>query len=39
MNKVLSLQKETISRDVQLKARSLLSFNCKTSSNASIFIC
>ncbi|WP_196299118.1 class III lanthipeptide [Priestia aryabhattai] len=39
MNKVLSLQKETVSKDVQLKAKSSKSVNCKTSSNASWFIC
>nr|MBU5235663.1 class III lanthipeptide [Vibrio cholerae] len=33
MNKVLSLQKEVISKDVQLKAKSLASIQCKGSSN------
>ncbi|MFJ9461786.1 class III lanthipeptide, partial [Viridibacillus arvi] len=37
MNKVLSLQKESISKDVQLKAKSAQSVQCKTSSNASWF--
>ncbi|CAM5733898.1 MULTISPECIES: class III lanthipeptide [Niallia] len=39
MNKVLSLQKEAISKDVQLKAKSLASIQCKGSSNASWFFC
>ncbi|MEK4761128.1 class III lanthipeptide [Viridibacillus sp. FSL E2-0187] len=39
MNKVLSLQKESISKDVQLKAKSSGSIQCKTSSNASWFLC
>ncbi|WP_213087327.1 class III lanthipeptide [Niallia circulans] len=39
MNKVLSLQKETVSKDVQLKAKSSGSIVCKKSSNASWFFC
>lgn len=39
MNKVLSLQKEAVSKDVQLKARSSKSFICKGSSHASWFYC
>ncbi|MFP7473379.1 class III lanthipeptide [Niallia taxi] len=39
MNKVLSLQKESISKDVQLKAKSSRSIVCKGSSNASWFLC
>ncbi|WP_368538741.1 class III lanthipeptide [Viridibacillus arvi] len=36
---MLSLQKESISKDVQLKAKSSGSIQCKTSSNASWFLC
>ncbi|MCM2981525.1 class III lanthipeptide [Niallia circulans] len=39
MNKVLSLQKEAISKDVQLKAKSSKSIQCKGSSHASWFFC
>ncbi|MCM2981524.1 Uncharacterised protein [Niallia circulans] len=39
MNKVLSLQKEAISKDVQLKAKSSKSVQCKGSSHASWFFC
>ncbi|WP_251943818.1 class III lanthipeptide [Staphylococcus sp. Marseille-Q5304] len=39
MNKVLSLQQEIISKEVQLKAKSSKSQNCKNSSHASWFIC
>ena len=39
MNKVLSLQKEAVSKDVQLKAKSSKSVVCKGSSNASWFFC
>jgi hypothetical protein len=41
MNKVLSLQQETVSKEVQsnLKAKSSKSQNCKNSSHSSWFIC
>lgn len=39
MNKVLSLQQETVSKEVQLKAKSSKSQNCKNSSHASWFFC
>ncbi|WP_372497661.1 class III lanthipeptide [Priestia megaterium] len=39
MNKVLSLQKEAISKDIQLKAKSAQSVKCKGSSHASWFFC
>ncbi|MEK4650280.1 class III lanthipeptide [Niallia sp. FSL W8-0954] len=39
MNKVLSLQKEAVSKDVQLKAKSSKSVQCKGSSHASWFFC
>ncbi|CAM5733906.1 Uncharacterised protein [Niallia circulans] len=39
MNKVLSLQKEAVSKDVQLKAKSSKSIQCKGSSHASWFFC
>ena len=39
MNKVLSLQKEAVSKDVQLKALSFGSIVCKGSSHASWFLC
>lgn len=39
MNKVLSLQKEAVSKDVQLKAVSFASIACKGSSHTSWFFC
>ncbi|MFJ8531574.1 class III lanthipeptide [Bacillus sp. NPDC094106] len=39
MNKVLSLQKAAVSKDIQLKAASNRSYVCKGSSNASYFAC
>ncbi|WP_197284474.1 class III lanthipeptide [Bacillus sp. JCM 19041] len=39
MNKVLSLQKEFVSKDVQLKRASNRSINCKTQSTMSFFFC
>ncbi|MED3481734.1 class III lanthipeptide [Bacillus toyonensis] len=39
MNKVLSLQKAAVSKDIQLKAASYGSVVCKGSSNASWFLC
>ncbi|MED3841772.1 class III lanthipeptide [Niallia circulans] len=39
MNKVLSLQKQAVSKDVQLKAKSSKSIQCKGSSHASWFFC
>ncbi|HDR6318174.1 TPA: class III lanthipeptide [Bacillus thuringiensis] len=39
MNKVLSLQKAAVSKDIELKAASMASSVCKTSSNASWFFC
>ncbi|MCU5455873.1 class III lanthipeptide [Bacillus thuringiensis] len=39
MKKVLSLQKASVSKEIQLKAASALSTGCKNSSNASWFLC
>ncbi|MFK3939773.1 class III lanthipeptide [Alkalihalobacillus sp. NPDC078783] len=39
MNKVLSLQKEHVSKEVHLKKKSAASVSCKTSSFTSIFFC